>query len=541
MISAAQETIQVLKANGVRRIFGNPGTTELPLLDATLSEGMDFHLCLHEGAAVAMADGYARATGEPGVVMVHTSVGTANTLTQLINLRSDARPLLVIAGEKDDRLAGRGGFCEVPDLPGLVRQVCKASWQAARPEKLPELVLRGLKLARATTPGAVFISVPENVLGAPLPAEAVGLHRRVAPEVQALAHPDELAWVARELQAAKRPLLMMGNEVGASASSQVLQALARHLGAAIVGEEVFTTQARESMDEGLYQGPFHPSLDVVRDADLVVAIGARVFMEYSWPEKPYFGPDTRLVQIGADPGELGKLYPTERIVLGRVDQALQTLLTLAMAASARPQWAPPPKKVEGAALPASSAGLPHPQRVLSVLDEGLSDDAVIVDESVLSRHWVLGHLLQRGRRRFLGTSGGGLGWGLPAAMGVQLGLPGQPVVAIVGDGGALFNIQSLWTAANLGIPLVIVVLNNSGYMAVRRGLTQWGGESTRTGRYPGAYIQDPPVDLCQTAQGLGVRAQRVDSAEALAQALPWAFAQRAPVLLDVHVDPGAYF
>ena len=192
MTSAARETIAVLKANGITRMVGNPGTTELALLDATVSQGMDFHLCLHEGAAVAMADGFGRATGTTGVVMVHTSVGTANTLTNLINVRSDAQPLLVIAGDKDDRLGGRGCFCEVPDLPGLVRQVTKEAWRVTLPEKLPELTLRALKVARAPTPGPVFISAPENHMSAELPADAVGQHAHRATAVDLRAHPDHL-------------------------------------------------------------------------------------------------------------------------------------------------------------------------------------------------------------------------------------------------------------------------------------------------------------------------------------------------------------
>lgn len=551
MTSAAKETIAVLKANGISKIFGNPGTTELALLDATVSEGMDFHLCLHEGAAVAMADGFGRATGTTGVVMVHTSVGAANTLTNLINLRSDSRPLLVIAGDKDDRLSGRGCFCEVPDLPGLLRQVTKEAWRVTRPEKLPELTLRALKIAQAPTPGPVFLAVPENYMAAQLPGECVGQHVRAADRLTLRAHPDELRLVLAALARARRPLLIAGNEVGRTEAAPLLAELADRLGVPVVGEEVFTTSALNfPTDHPLYHGNFSPDLAVVRDADLVVAIGARAFMEYAYPAEPYLRRGVRFMQIGADPSELGKIYQAELAVLGDAGSAIRDLLEMAAGdmlpragvllerrahATRRPDMKAPDYG------PPGELGSLHPLQLLAALDEALPSDAVIVDESVLSKGLFQRHVALSGRRRYFGTSGGGLGWGLPAAIGVQLGMPDRRVVAFLGDGGALFNIQSLWTAAHLRVPVVVVVVNNGGYMAVRRGLGQFGEESSRSGRYPGSFIAKPEIDLCSLAQGFGVQAITVRETDQLADALRWALELGEPALVDVRVAPSAYF
>ncbi len=551
MTSAAKETIAVLKANGISKIFGNPGTTELALLDATVSEGMDFHLCLHEGAAVAMADGFGRATGTTGVVMVHTSVGAANTLTNLINLRSDSRPLLVIAGDKDDRLSGRGCFCEVPDLPGLLRQVTKEAWRVTRPEKLPELTLRALKIAQAPTPGPVFLAVPENYMAAQLPGECVGQHVRAADRLTMRAHPDELRLVLAALARARRPLLIAGNEVGRTEAAPLLAELADRLGVPVVGEEVFTTsELNFPTDHPLYHGNFSPDLAVVRDADLVVAIGARAFMEYAYPAEPYLRPGVRFMQIGADPSELGKIYQAELAVLGDAGSAIRDLLEMAARdmlpragvllerranATRRPDMKAPEYG------PPGEPGSLHPLQLLAALDEALPSDAVIVDESVLSKGLFQRHVALSGRRRYFGTSGGGLGWGLPAAIGVQLGMPDRRVVAFLGDGGALFNIQSLWTAAHLRVPVVVVVVNNGGYMAVRRGLGQFGEESSRSGRYPGSFIVKPEIDLCRLADGFGVQAVTVREADRLAGALRWALKLGEPALVDVRVTPSAYY
>lgn len=548
MTSAARETIAVLKANGITKIFGNPGTTELALLDATVSEGVDFHLCLHEGAAVAMADGFGRATGTTGVVMVHTSVGTANTITNLINLRSDAQPLLVIAGDKDDRLSGRGCFCEVPDLPGLVRQVTKEAWRVTLPEKLPELTLRALKVARAPTAGPVFIAAPENYMAAELPADSVGQYVRRSTTVGLRAHPDDLRSILVALAGARRPLLIAGNEVGASGAAGLLAELADALCVPVVGEEVFTTSSLNfPTGHALYHGNFSPDLEVVRDADLVVAIGARVFMEYAYPAKPYFAAGVRLFQIGAEVAELGKIYPTELAVMGEVGSAIR-----GMHALLANELKPPPgllaqrrsratRAAEKSVHHAAQTQAMHPEQLLAAMQAVLPADAVIVDESVLSKSLLQRHFVLGAERRYFGTSGGGLGWGVPAAIGVQLGLPGRRVVAFVGDGGALFNLQSLWTAAHLSLPVVIVVVNNGGYMAVRRGLGQFDGESAQAGRFPGTFIAQPELDFCRLAAGLGVQAITVRRADEAAHALRWALELGAPALLDVRVGSSSYY
>lgn len=557
MTTAAREAIAVLKANGIERIFGNPGTTELALLEATVSGGVAFHLCLNEGVAVAMADGYGRATGSVGVVMVHTSVGTANTLTNLINLRSDRSPLLVIAGDKDDRLTGRGCFCEVPDMPGLVRQVTKEAWRVTLPEKLPELVQRGLKVAEAPPRGPVFIAAPENYMLEELAPGFAGRHARRADSMTMRAHPDDLRALLRALTDAERPLLVAGNEIGASDSVPLLVEIVEKLCVPVVGEEVFTTNAMNfPTDHPYYHGNFAPAVPVVRDADLVVAIGARMFMEYSWPEKPYLQPGVRLIQVGGDPSELGKIYPTDLALLGDAGDAVRDLHGMLATRSVPPGKALEARRARARGRPASlredPRGVPHPwvpmpgepmhpQRLLAVMSEILPPDVAIVDESVLSKSMMQSCFRLGEDRRYFGTSGGGLGWGIAAAVGVQLGMSSRRVVAFVGDGGALFNIQALWSAAHLHAPLIVVVVNNGGYMAVRRGLGQVGGACADAGSYPGSALARPEVDFCAIARGFGVRAASASSEREVGDALHWALATNEPALIDARVAASVYY
>lgn len=557
MSSAAREAIAVLEANGIDRVFGNPGTTEVPLLDATVSAEVAFHLCLHEGVAVAMADGYGRATNSVGVVMVHTSVGTANTLANLINLSSDRSPLLVIAGDKDDRLSGRGCFCEVSDLPGLVRQATKEAWRVTLPQKLPELVLRGLKVAQTPARGPVFLAAPENYMAEELGTEFVGLYRRRVDKITLRTHPEELTTVLQALASAERPLLLAGNEVGAGEAMPLLVDLAERFCVPVVGEEIFTTNSLNfPTTHPYYHGNFAPDIDVVRDADLIVSIGARMFMEYTWPVQPYLRAGVRLHQIGADADELGKIYRAERAILSDVGDALREMCRLtADGAIAMPNEATLERRFARAqkqspvytaspsandlARPTATGAL-HPLRLLELLNSILPSDVAIVDESVLSKSLMQTRFRLDAHRLYFGTSGGGLGWGIPAAVGVQLGMPERRVVAFVGDGGALFNIQALWSAAHLRAPIIVVIVNNDGYMAVRRGLREFGEASQRSGRFPGSSFSSPGIDFSAIARGFGVRAVSVQSEEQLVEALRCALASNDAIVIDAHVIASHY-
>ena len=552
--SAATEAIAVLRANGVDRVFGNPGTTELPLLDATVATGMPFHTCLHECVATGMADGYGRATGTVGVAMVHTSVGTANTMVNLINARADRSPLLVIAGEKDSRLSGRGSFGEVPDLASLTRQITKEAWRTHLPEKVPELIYRGLKVARAPMPGPVFLAVPESCSAGELPADVRGAFTFPAPTIRTRPHPQELREVLQAVIGAKRPLIIAGNEIGAQRAASQLAQLVDYLGVPVVCEEPFAiTGINFPNNHLLYHGPFNTGLGVVRDADLVVAIGARAFLEYTFPTEPYIREGVRFIQIGADIGEFGKIYPAERTLLCSVDLALDEMCMLAKEglvpepqalAQRRARAAHGEQRVAPHAprLPplASAKHTPRLSDLIDALHEVLPTDGVIVDQSVLSKGPLHRRFPLCGDRLYFGTSGGGLGWGVGAAMGVQLGLPTRRVAAYLGDGATLYSIQGLWTAAHMKLPVVFIVVNNGGYMAVRKGLGEFGGSSVQQGVYPGCWIAEPAIDFCSIARGFGVKAASVSRRDGLVDALRQAFDTEGPILLEVSVCPDDY-
>lgn len=549
MVNVAQATAAVLQNFGVSQVFGNPGTTEVPLLDTLSSYGIAFHLCLQEGVAVAMADGYGRTKGGVGVVLVHTAVGTAMALTNLINAWSDGRPILVIAGEKDSRLQGRGHVAEVADLPGLVRQVTKFAVTAGRAEQVPELVARAMQAASAPPAGPVFVAVPEDAWTVPLPDDFVLSGLRPTLLTTAEPAPEAITAAVDLLNRARSPLLVVGDEVGLSGDLAPAVALAEQLIAPVSDGLLHAIMATNfPRRHPLYHGPLRPGAPTLQAADVVVALGCRLFREYSPAERDLLPPSAHLIHISRHAAELGRLYPARLAIPADPNR---TALCLSRALAANP--APDPIQAERRQRLRQLAPANYPRyqprlaadarpdivELLAALEAVLPAAAVIVDESVLSTFFLHQGFGFTTPGSYVSSSGAGLGWGPGAALGAALGQE-RPVICLVGDGSALFSIQALWTAAHLKSRVVFVVLNNGGYMAVRKALGAYGGQAVTTGHYDGWQVSAPAVDFPALARALGVEARSAERTADLVPSLQHALQTPGPSVLDVHLDPAPY-
>lgn len=552
--SAALQALRVLKANGITRVFGNPGTTELPLLDGFVSEGMEFVLGLNEGICTSMADGHARASGRTGVVMAHTSVGTANTMMNVINAQADRSPLLVIAGDKDERLLGRGHFCEVPDIGGLLRQASKRAWRVPNADKLPELVFRGLQAAVIAPAGPVFLSVPENLLARPVSPETQTWLRPVVSPVAGI-DAESADRLFESLVAAERPLIIAGNGIGSSGAREVLATVSSRLAIPVVTEAgTANTRLNFPGHHAHHHGTFSPTLDVVQRANLIVAFGAHLFREYDYPTGPWLPASARLIQIDTDSSEFNKIFAVDTALFADAGAAARALAVRVDAAgpdlharlwNRRGPWALAGPRTPGKGAFCEPATVPPGRMLLGDLVDGLAaalpKDGVVVDESVMSKILLQSRFRFEARQDYFGTSSGGLGWGIGAAMGVQMAWPERRVAALIGDGGALFAVQGLWTAARYRLPVVFAIINNGGYMAVRRGLGQIDGAAHRSGRYPGAWVDQPEIDLPAVAKGFGIEALHCGDPAQIADVLRAAFALERPVLVDARVTSEEFF
>jgi benzoylformate decarboxylase len=550
-MNVAAVLMEILRAAGVRYLFGNPGTTELPFLDALPDSGLEYVLGLQEATAVAAADGYAQASGRVGVVNVHVAPGLANSLSILHNAARSKSPLLVTAGQQDTRflmdepiLAG--------DLVRMAEQFTKWSYEIRRPEEAPVALRRALQVALTPPTGPVFLSLPMDLMGPAVEDTGAGptpIAARPRPDAAAVARAAEL------LAGARAPIVIAGDGVARAQAVAELTALAELVGARVHGEPVYR-RTNIAGDHALWRGGLFPSPGAVRKAldecDVLLIVGANVFTWFLYTEGAPFPRGLRVIQIDDDPWEIGRSYP---VALGVAADPKTTLAELASALEARmgeAECRAAAARVEKigraradvmarvrAAAEGEAERTPIGQaHLMHTLASLLPRDAVVVDESATSLPFVLRYVPFSTPGSFFGGKTGTLGWGMGAAIGVQLGSPGRKVVATIGDGSLMYAPQALWTAAHYRLPITYVVPNNSSYAILKSGMLTLDLASAKRGIYPGMDLVEPAVDYVGLARSLGVRAQRVEKPAGLRDALAACLADPGPTLVDVAIDRG---
>ncbi|MGH7828234.1 MAG: thiamine pyrophosphate-binding protein [Candidatus Binatia bacterium] len=542
-ISASGVIFEILRAEGVRHIFGNPGSTETPFLDGLVKyRDLEYVLGLHESAVVAMADGYARATGRPSAVSIHAAPGTANALGSLYNAMRDRTPMVVMAGQQSQRL-----LAQEPPLAGdtvrMTRSVVKWSWELSNGLELPTILRRAFSIARRPPCGPVFLSLPKDVL-----EQEIAFSRqsyRVTEDRLIAPAPDEVRKSVELLVQAKNPVIIAGPGLSTRDAWKPLAEIAERLGAPIYANPVGFPGNHPQVCGLIGWDP--PSLKKsVAGADLVLIAGYRMFVND--PLQPLLEPGVSVVHYDDDAAEIDKNVPAAAGVvgelalsLGRLSEILKDQLkgrenefatrrekTLSAAAAVWSQ--------AEASLRARWEQVPiAPARVVAALAAALPENAVIVDEAVRASGYVKQHYHRAGPGRYYYYDGGALGWGLGTAVGMQLALPDRRVVSILGDGAASFGIHALWTAARLKLPVLVVVLDNHSYAAVVAALVDYKGEALKRGVYPGCDVEG--IEFPALAAGFGVQARSVSNPDELEPALRWALNVKGPSLVHVNVDP----
>jgi len=550
-MQVAGRLIEILRAAGVDYLFGNPGTTELPFLDALDGSGLRYVVALQEATAAAAADGYAQASGRLGVVNLHVAPGLANALSIVHNASRAKTPLLVTAGQQDTRL-----LLDQPILAGdmvkMTDGLTKWSYELRNAAEAPGALRRAIQLALTPPTGPVFLSLPMDLMtepcddsgGAPGPVAA-----RAAPEAEAIARAASL------LGGAKAPVIVAGDGVARAGAQAELVALAELLGAAVHGEPIHRRLSVPG-DHPLWRGGLYPTATAVANAlerfDVVLIVGANVF---TWlfhaPGSP-FGGSQRVVQIDDDAREIGRSYPVTLGIVGSVRAALSALARAvgegqddAARAAARERVATLGRARDAharrlaAAAEAAGDRVPiAPEFLMRTLATLLPPDALVVDESASSLPHVLRHLPFGAGSDFFGSKTGTLGWAMGAALGVQLAHPRRKVVATIGDGSVMYAPQALWTAAHEQLPVTYVVANNASYAILKSGMLTFGLPAAKRGVFPGMDLVDPEIDYLALARAMGVLAVRVDKPGALRDVLARALAHGGPALVDVAIDRG---
>ena len=518
-LSVKHATLDLLRAFGIKKVFGNPGSTELPFL-ADWPDDIDYVLGLQEASVVGMADGYAQATRNAGFVNLHSGAGVGNALGNIYTAHRNQTPLVITAGQQARSILPLQAFLYAERASEFPRPYVKYSVEPARAEDVPAAIARAYYVAMQPPCGPTFVSVPiDDWTHQTQPVEARSVSRELGPDAGAMKA------LVEAFSASKRPALVVGPGVDRALAVDLMVKVAEKARASVW---VSPFSARCSFPERhpQFAGFLHASpsqlSDTLRLHDLVVVIGAPVFTFHIEGHASIFDGATTIFQI-TDDADSASVSPVGTSIVATMRPAL-TLLLESLPDTTRTMPA-------GRVLPpAPQAGDPIPvEYLLHALSSAMPGDAVLVEEAPSHRPAMQKFMPMRGQDSFYTMASGGLGHSLPAAVGMALGRPGCRTVCLIGDGSAMYSIQALWTAAQRKLPLTVVVINNAGYGAMRSF-----SQVMQVRNVPGLDL--PDIDFVKLAEGMGCDAVRVSRSSELAPALQRGLAHGGVSLIEVMVD-----
>ncbi|WP_218578431.1 thiamine pyrophosphate-binding protein [Vineibacter terrae] len=549
-ITGRSAFLSLMKDEGVTRMFGNPGTTELPIMHAlTEQRDIGYVLGLQEAVVIAMADGFARASGQLVSCNVHVAPGLGNAIGSIYTAQMSGTPMIVTAGQQEQGHGLTEPLLYAPLVP-IAQPVVKWATEVNRIEDLPRILRRAAKVALTPPTGPVFISLPGDILN-----NEAALDLGAPTRVDTRTRPSDAALeaCARRMLAARRPLIMAGTEIVTSDALAEAARLAEILGAPVY---------QQSVQTGAHFLSAHPAFlgalsrdqaqvrRVLEPYDLLISVGAELLQMSVYSEVEPLPPHTRVIQIGQRDWEMGKNFPAEIALRADVKETLAALNPLlerlggqarataakaTLAELADRNWsAQRAKKAEAARARGGSQPI-DPDWLMLRLSDGLPDDAIIVDEGLTSARSLIAFWPFRDRYSYFGNVSGGIGWGIAAAVGVQMAQKQRRVAAVIGDGSMMYCVQALWSAAHYKLPVIFVIANNGGYRILKQRLKAFHGNDTPIGM----DFRDPPIDVAGLARAYGVTAHRVETAAQFDAALKAALADASgPILLDVVVQGG---
>ena len=542
--------MESLIAHGVGLMFGNPGTTESPILDALLDyPQLRYIVALHEGVALGAASYYAQTSGQPAVVNLHVAPGLGNALGMLYNAYKARAPLVVTAGQQDTRLRLRGPVLG-HDLVAMAAPLTKWSVQVERADEFALIMHRALKIATDPPAGPVFVALPIDVLEQETdlgPFAPGRLFRAPAPD------PAGVQAAAELLMAAQRPVIVAGDD--AASATVELSTLAEALGAAVWCEGIRTQQVMPSAHANFRSGlPFDAVAirKMLDGADVVLLVGGPFFEEVWYAPGSPLPEGASAIQVEWAPERLAHNLAVEVGIVGHPQAALSALRA-ALDRSAGPELRQGAARRNDAlrALKSQDAQAHRARaakrwdhapisipRLMAEVEAALPPAAIVVDEAITASLELSRAVEFDGPGAYVGARGGGIGQALPGALGVKLAHPDRPVVALSGDGSAMYSIQALWTAAHHDLGVVFVILNNGEYRILKHNMDtyrqRFGAKPDRG--YPNMDLGAPDLGFVDLARGMGVEGVRVDKPDQLRTALDAALRSGRPYLLDVAIE-----
>jgi benzoylformate decarboxylase len=520
-LTVRDAVFDLLRELGIYTMFGNPGSTELAFLTPWPAD-LHYVLALQEASAVAMADAYAQATGNAAFVNLHSAAGLGNGLGTLYTAFRNQSPLIVTAGQQTRDLLPYDPYLGADRPTEFPRPYVKWACEPARAEDVPVAIAQAYAIAMERPRGPVFVSIPADDWDKP----TIPMHpRRHTWDVAPLQ--ESIADLADALTASKKPALVVGSEVDRQDAYGLAIELAEHLNIPVF-EAPNSSRSSFPEDHRLFAGflpaiPEHLS-EALQSFDLVVVIGAPVFTFHVPGKAAIFESGPRIFQITDNALSAARSRATDTIVSSMVPALNGLLERLPKSAREAPQRA-------RGIVPVLPKEPIQPEFAMQEIARAVGHDVIVVEEAPSHRPAMQKHLPILRPKGFYTMASGGLGWGLPAAVGVAL-AEKEPVVCLIGDGSAMYSIQALWTAVQEKLPMVMIVLNNHWYGAMKSF-----GRLLGTSEPPGIHL--PGISYPDVARGLGAVGVEVTRSSDIYQALQSALQRESPTLIDIQIDPNA--
>ena len=548
-MTGRQAFIKLLLDEGVTHLFGNPGTTELAIMEAVPQfPELTYVLGLQESIVVGMADGFARASNQLVACNLHCAPGLGHAMGAIYNAKFSGSPLLITAGQYEVGYGLQEPLLYEPLVP-IAAPLVKWAFEVTRIEDLPRIIRRAAKIARTPPMGPVFISLPGSVLD-----EEAEIEFGFPTLVDAGVRPSDRALqdIAQKLLAAKKPVIVAGREIANADLFAEACELAELLGAAVYQESV-PYNSRYPSSHPTCMGDLTRNQKKVRQTleqyDFLLCLGADLLRMSPMSTVEPLPPEMPVMHITEREWELGKNYSTATAVRADVKETLLALLPVlrsmrsaeqAKQAQARladlttRNWSANRAKMH-AELESSASTTPIDQRYLvRQIVDALPKDVIVVDETLTASPAISAMLPMDNPQAYYGLASGGLGFGMAGAVGVALAQPTRPVVATIGDGSAMYSIQSLWTAAHLKLNITYVIINNRSYRIIKERLLAMRG----TDDFVAMDMDNPAIDFAGVAKSMGMPSQLVTDPTKLADVLKAAMASGGPNLVEVIVSRG---
>ena len=543
-ITGRSAFLALLKDEGITHLFGNPGTTELPIMHALKDHpDLTYVMAMQESLVVAIADGFSRASGKLVACNVHVAPGLGNAMGSLFNAKFTGTPMILTAGQQE-----QGHGLMEPVLFGPLVQMAEplVKWavEVTRLEDLPRIVRRAAKIATTPPTGPVFISLPGDILNS---EAGIELGRSTRVDTRVKPSDESLQTLVARILKAQRPVIIAGDEVVKSDALAGAAQLAETLGAPAY--QCSTPYGAHFLSESpCFMGALSRLQKQVREAlspyDLMIVLGADPLRMSVYSEVDPMPDGMPMVQVGLVDWDLAKNYGAEIALKADVKETLRALVPALKAAGgaalqsrakkgleelAAKNWSARRKPLIEQISKASGKSPIDPDYLSLQLVEAMPDKAILVDEGLTSGRQLLSLRPHRDRYGYHALASGGIGWGLPASVGVSLANPDRPVVCFSGDGSSMYSIQALWTAAHHKLPLNVVICNNGGYRIIKQRLLAFHGDD----HYVGMDFVDPPVDFSGMAKAMGLEAIRITDPAELKPKLTDAFKRPGAKLIEV--------